>query len=306
MTTLAITGATGFVGQTVLAKALASGTQVRALTRQSQPARDGITWITGTLADAPALDRMMEGADTVLHIAGAVNVPTRAEFAAANIAGTQAVVKAATAAGARRFVDVSSLAAREPALSNYGWSKAQAEAVVQQSSLDWTIIRPPGVYGPGDSDMLEMFRMATRGFMLLPPPGRGSWIYVEDLARLLLATVTSGAETLGQTYEPDGGAPLTHDALAQAIGRAVGRSHVRTLSAPRWLLQLAARGDRLVRGNAAKLTPDRASYMAHPDWTSDPAKPPPAGLWQPRWAIEHGLAETAAHYIRAGLLAPPR
>ena len=75
----------------------------------------------GDLANAPALARLCEGAEAVIHIAGAVNLPTRAEFAAVNVAGTQAVVDAARAAGVRRFVHVSSLAAREPGLSDYGW-----------------------------------------------------------------------------------------------------------------------------------------------------------------------------------------
>ena len=87
----------------------------------------------------------------------------------------------------RRFIHVSSLSAREPALSDYGWSKAKSERLVAASGLDWTIIRPPAVYGPGDRETFELFKMARRGIVALPPRGRFSVIHVEDLCRLILA-----------------------------------------------------------------------------------------------------------------------
>lgn len=301
--TIAITGATGFVGSHVLEQALATGRPVQALKRHMQMSdyltdKPSPVWVEGTLQDREALDRLCEGADAVIHIAGAVNVPTREAFAAANIAGTQAIVDAATAAGVSRFVHVSSLAAREPALSNYGWSKAGAEDVVRASSLDWTIVRPPGVYGPRDQDVLEMFRMAKRGVMPLPPRGRGSWIHVADLARLLLTLAEGGASHA--VLEPDDGSPMTHAEMAQAIGRAMGRHRIVSLHAPRPLLNLAARADRLLRGDKAKLTPDRASYMAHPDWTSNPALRPDPVLWQPEISAADGLAATAQWYRTNG------
>jgi nucleoside-diphosphate-sugar epimerase len=303
--TLAITGATGFVGSHVLEQALAGGQPVQALKRHMRMSdyltdKPSPVWVEGTLQDRESLDRLCEGADAVIHIAGAVNVPTRDAFAAANIAGTQAIVDAATAAGVSRFVHVSSLAAREPALSNYGWSKAGAEDVVRASTLDWTIVRPPAIYGPRDSDMLELFRMAKRGVMLLPPSGRSSIIHAEDLARLLVVLASGGAHHA--VLEPDDGAPLSHGDLAHAIRHAMGRKRVATLHAPRPLLNLAARADRLLRGDQAKLTPDRASYMAHPDWTSNLALRPDPALWQPKIAANDGLAATAHWYREQGWL----
>ena len=298
--TLALTGATGFVGQTVLDHVLASGHRIRAIARRSQSVRDGVEWIEGDLANPDALRRLCNGANAVLHIAGAVNVPTRDAFAAANIVGTQSIVDAATETGVSRFVHVSSLAAREPGLSNYGWSKAGAEDVVRASSLDWTIVRPPGIYGPRDHDVLEMFRMAKRGVVLLPPRGRGSWIHADDLARLLVTLASGGASHA--ILEPDDGIPVTHDQMAQAIAQALGRTGVKTLHATRPLLDFAARADRLVRGDKAKLTPDRASYMAHPDWTSNPALRPDPSLWQPQITAADGLAATAQWYRANGWL----
>lgn len=297
---LTVTGATGFVGQALLDTALAAGHSVRALTRRAQPPRDGVTWVEGTLETPEALAALVAGADAVLHIAGAVNVPNRAAFAAANIAGTQAIVDAALAAGVARFVHVSSLAAREPALSDYGWSKAGAEAVVAAAPLDWTMVRPPGVYGPRDADMLDIFRMAKRGVVLLPPAGRISLIMVADLADLLLALATRPGDRA--IYEPDDGSGgMSHRDMAGAIGHALGR-RVRTVSAPAALIRLAARADRLVRGPRARLTPDRASYLCHPDWESAPARAVPPAIWQPRWPTAAGMAETARWYRAAGWL----
>lgn len=302
--TIAITGATGFVGSHVLDAASVTGVPVRALARRQQPERAGVTWIAGALDDAASLDQLCAGANAVVHIAGAVNVPGRAAFAAANIAGTQAVVDAAARAGANRFVHVSSLAAREPALSNYGWSKAGAEDVVRAAPLPWVIVRPPGVYGPRDSDMLELFKMAQKGFILLPPAGRGSWIHATDLAKLLVALAVTSDFPAGALYEVDDGTPggISHRAMGAAIAAAVGRNGALKFSAPRPLLRLAAHADRLARGDRAKLTPDRAAYMAHPDWVSDPAKRPDPSLWAPEIAFAAGLATTAAWYRDAGWL----
>lgn len=294
---VALTGATGFVGGRLLDQALAAGHRVRALVRRPQPARAGVTWIAGDLSAPGALG---EGADAFVHVAGAVNARDRAGFAAANIAGTTAIVAAARAAGVARFVQVSSLAAREPALSNYGWSKAAAEQVVADSGLAWTIVRPPAVYGPGDLDQRDLFRMARLGLALMPPPGRLSALHGDDLARLLLALARAPGE--GATYEPDGpDGPITHRQYFAAIGAAVGRRPL-PLPLPAALLRLGARADRRWRGDRARLTADRVAYMTHSDWTADPAKAPPPALWRPRIALAEGMADAARWYRAHGLL----
>lgn len=297
---LAITGGTGFVGSTLIELALAAGHEVRALARRAQSARDGVTWIEGALDTPDALVTLATGADAVIHVAGVVNAPDRAGFVAGNIAGTQAMLAAAEATAVRRFVHVSSLAAREPDLSTYGWSKAEAERAVAASSLDWVMVRPPGVYGPGDLDMLDLFRLARSG-LGMAPKGRISLIDVSDLARLLLALATHTTPRV--IYEVDDGTPAgwSHADYARAIGRAVSK-RVTPFPLPATALKLAARADMALRGTKAKLTLDRARYIAHPDWVIDPAKRPPADLWTPQIPTEQGLAATAAWYRAQGLL----
>ncbi|GMM93248.1 NAD-dependent epimerase/dehydratase family protein [Qipengyuania sp. MTN3-11] len=300
---LAITGATGFVGQAVLDMAATESADVRALTRRAQEPRSGVEWIPGSLDEPAALADLVSGADAVLHVAGLTNALHPEEFDRANVDGTARMIDAARAGGAARFVFVSSLSAREPSLSNYGRSKARAEALVQDSGLDWTIVRPPAVYGPRDTEMFELFRAAKSRIVPLPPRGRTSIIHVDDLARLLIALAADGLRTFGATIEPDDGTPggYTHKELARLIGSAVGR-RVFAPHLPKSLLFAAARADRLLRGRKAKLTPDRAGYMVHPDWVCDPAKAVPGDVWAPRIAGPEGLAATAAWYREQGWL----
>lgn len=299
---LAITGGTGFVGSRLIDLALAAGHTVRALTRRPQPERAGVTWVPGALDTTDALDTLVAGADAVLHVAGVVSAPDRAGFIAGNVTGTQAMVDATTRAGVRRFVHVSSLAAREPDVSTYGWSKHEAELVVAASALDWTMVRPPAIYGPGDMEMRDLFRMAKMGFALVPPGGRVSLIEVGDVAALLLAL--AGNDPGNLVLEPDDGRDggWSHAEMLRAMGVAVGAKRVSVISLPRALLDLIARGDMLTRGKNAKLTRDRVGYLCHPDWTAAPNKRPSSELWTPHVPTAQGLADTAAWYRANGLL----
>ncbi|MBA16842.1 MAG: epimerase [Sphingomonas sp.] len=302
MTTIALTGGTGFVGGKLIELALEQSVTVRALTRRDQAAREGVVWVPGSLDDIVSLTELIRGADAVIHVAGVVNAPTREGFAKGNIEGVANMIAAAKAAGVTRFVHVSSLASREPQLSTYGWSKAEGDKLVRASALDWTIVRPPAIYGPGDYEMLELFKLAAKGLALTPPGGRMSAIEVSDLGRLLLAL--AGAEGMGgMTFDADDGRTggWSHGEFAQAVGVAVGKK-VRVIALPRAIMMLAARGDRLFRGAKAKLTPDRVDYFCHENWVIDADKRPPAQLWQPQVATPAGLAATAAWYRANGLL----
>ncbi|MET0270746.1 MAG: NAD-dependent epimerase/dehydratase family protein [Sphingomonas sp.] len=297
---LAITGGTGFVGGHLIRLAAEQGHAVRALARRAQSPRAGVEWVAGALDRPESLAALAGGADAVIHVAGVVNAPDRAAFAAGHIAGTSAMLAAAEAAGVRRFVHVSSLAAREPGLSDYGWSKAGAEAAVSASTRAWTMVRPPAIYGPGDAEMLELFRMAKRGVMPLPPGGRLSLIHVADLARLLLTLAERPADAQ-RVMEPDDGVRdgWDHRDLARAIGAAVGR-RVLPLPVPAGLLRIGARIDGMARGAQAKLTPDRVRYFCHPDWVVHAR--PGEDVWRPLIPTPEGLAATADWYRAEGWL----
>lgn len=300
--TLAVTGGTGFVGSHLLRLALDQGYDVRALTRGWKPPEDEIAWVDGALDRPDTLVKLCTGADAVIHIAGLINAPGRAQFDAVNVGGTANMIDAARAAGARRFVHISSLAAREPELSDYGGSKAKSERVVAASGLDWTILRPPAVYGPGDKETFELFKMARRGIIALPPGGRFSVIHVEDLCRLILA-VLDDADSWTETYEPDDGRDggWEHRHFARTLGRLFGRRVV-TLATPKPVMRVASGLERLLRRKNAKLTADRVSYYCHPDWVAAPERRPPERLWTAQVKTPSGLKATADWYKEQGWL----
>lgn len=308
---IAMTGVTGFLGQSVAGTALGKGIDLRALTRKSMPDPERtsppplprLTLIAGDLANRAALIKLCSGAEAMIHVAGLVNTPDPTRFIAANIDGTANVVEAMQATGVSRLIYVSSLSAREPALSAYGASKAQAEQLVMASGLDWTIVRPPTIYGPRDVDMFELFRAARWGIVPVPARGRSSIIHVDDAAALLLALIPGNDQVTHRTFEPDDGrlGGWTHRDLALAIGQAVGRRPlVLPLSAR--VMRWAARADMRLRGPDAKLTLDRVGYMTHPDWVVSASAQVPPALWQSHIPTGAGLKATARWYRQKGWL----
>ncbi|MEW4448563.1 NAD(P)-dependent oxidoreductase [Qipengyuania sp. JC766] len=296
--TVAITGGTGFVGQAVLDLLEERGETARVLARNPPESRLDFDWVQGGLAEKFVLDDFVAGAETVIHIAGLTTARKPEHMEIANVTGTLNLVEAAKGAGVRRFIFVSSLAAREPLLSAYGGSKARAERIVAASGMDWTIVRPPGVYGPRDRDYLEMFKAAQKRVIPVPSKrGRSSLIHVEDLARLLLDLVPSREETTHAIFEPDDGRAggWTHGDLARTISWAVG-SKAAVLHLPDWALRLAAHLDERIRGARARLTTDRASYLVHPDWVVSPRRAVPEAIWRPQVPPRKGLRDTAEWY----------
>ena len=196
----------------------------------------------------------------------------------------------------------SSLAAREPKLSMYGASKARSEQHVLESAMDLVIVRPPAVYGPGDKETLDLFKMAKRGFVLLPPKGRLSVIHVDDLGLLLLQRWRSQRHRPANR-EPDDGRPdgMESSGIRQRLGRgeAFGRNTI-NFSAPSALIRMGATIDRWLRGDGAKLTPDRASYFCHPGLGSGSGADRAAGYLARRNRHTAGRALTPARWYEDG------
>jgi nucleoside-diphosphate-sugar epimerase len=189
---IALTGATGFVGRAVVSALMAKSCQVSALVRD--PARaemnSNVRQVQGDLQNSAALDALTKSADVVIHIAGVIGALSRKDFFVANEQGSLAVAEAAARNGVKRFVHISSLAAREPELSVYGASKRAGEVAVEKfkARMSVVILRPPAVYGPGDRGTLPLLRSLTQSFAVIPGAGtsRFSLIYVDDLARIIV------------------------------------------------------------------------------------------------------------------------
>jgi uncharacterized protein YbjT (DUF2867 family) len=181
---VAVTGATGFLGRRLVRVLTEQGWTVRVLARRDvvDPAWTGLEpqLVIGDLAQAGALAALCQGAETVVHVAGLIKARDRAAFDRANVEGSRRVAQATKAAGARLIL-VSSLAAREPELSDYAGSKRGGEDAAREIlGGDLTIVRPPAIYGPGDVETLRLFKMASESAFLpvLDPKARMAWIHV--------------------------------------------------------------------------------------------------------------------------------
>ena len=254
---VAVTGATGFVGAEAVRQLAAAGWRVRILTRRmpldTLMPDHPIEIVLGDLDDSDSLRRLVTGADAIVHCAGLVRALTPLDFFAVNEAGTERLLLAAAAAAPKaRFVHVSSLAAREPQLSPYAASKRAAE--VKLAALagprDWIALRPPAIYGPGDLELLPLFKAAKLGLVAYPaaPGARAATLHVSDLAGAivaLLATPVWGERVveLADGVREGHSWPEIIDALGQAFGR---RLHAFRL--PRPLFLPIAGGASLVSG----------------------------------------------------------
>jgi len=300
---IALTGATGFIGTRLIDLLAREGWNVRALYRPRKGRkpvnREGLTWIAGGLDDASALDRLVTSTAAVIHCAGAVRGASRKDFDEVNEAGTQQLVEAVIKQQKMpRLLLVSSLAAREPALSHYAASKRRGEMAVQEvaGDLRWTILRPPAVFGPGEKEMLPLFRSMANGFAPVPAIGesRLSLIYVDDLASAVLAWLT--ADTCdGKILELDDGRSggYNWDSILEIAGRVLRPGMaIHRVPIPISLLNLFA-GTNLalarVLGYKPMLTPGKVRELSHSDWVCDSREFSELTGWQPGIDLEAGL-----------------
>lgn len=311
MSIVAVTGATGFVGRHVVADLQDAGWRVRALTRRADAAlaRAGVELVPGALGDEAGIDALVKGSDAVVHVAGAIHAPDRAAFLAANAAGAAQVAEAAARYGCSRFVHLSSLAAREPALSPYAETKALGEVEVlrRRDRLRVSVVRPPAVYGPGDRATLPILQGLARGWLLAPGSrgSRFSLLYVRDLSALVVTLLRADLPS-GVVLEPDDGRDGGYGwgDLARLAGEALGRK-VRKVGVPAGPLRLAAAvAERHARasGRQPLLSRAKLAELLHPDWVCD--RGTWAGLegWSPKTGFVQGLPLTLAWYREAGWL----
>jgi nucleoside-diphosphate-sugar epimerase len=302
--TIALTGATGFIGDRVARRLLGEGHKLRALTRntsdRSRLAGLNIDWVEGALEDLDSLRRLACGVDSVVHCAGAVRGVTQAHFDRMNVDGVARLVQAISEQHpVPRFLLISSLAAREPELSYYAGSKRQAEVVLTDlaGNMPWIALRPPAVYGPGDKEMLPVWRWMSRGvaFEVVSARARLSMLYVDDLAEAILKCLVN-QQSLNGIFELHDGRPQGYswqDIIATI--KHVTAKRVRNVKVPLAVLKTvsslnlsAAR----IFGYAPMLTPGKLRELRHPDWVCDNTAFSRKTGWEPRVMLEEGLRRT--------------
>lgn len=308
----AVTGATGFIGRQLVPALAQSGWRLRLLLRRDPVVPE---WrhlqpeiVAGALDDAAALARLVAGADAVIHLAGLIKATTRRRFFEVNRGGAAAVASVTARLAPRaHFLLVSSMAAREPGLSDYAASKRAGEAAARAAlGSGLTILRPPAVYGPGDRETLRFFQLARRRYV--PVPGsadaRAALIHVHDLARLLVAlagTAPGGAVLAAADARPEG---YRWDEVLGAAARAVGNEAPRLVHAPGALLRAVALVGDLARlfGTASMLNSQKLRELRHPDWSVPRAQLAQIPGWAPSFDLDSGFEDAVAWYRRAGWL----
>lgn len=278
---ISVTGGTGFIGRSVLAQLPARGFTVKALARKPRE-RGDIEWVDGTLEDEHALKALAEGTDTFIHIAGLTKAPNLAGLLKVNETGARNAVRAARAANVRRFILVSSIAAREPHLSDYAKSKRAGEEAVRDEllqsagpNLELLIVRPPAIIGPGDEATRPMLNILRRGFLPAPSgqslkTGRMSFIYMDDIARFLIDLIDSPWRD--DPLTPHGGTPSSswHD-LAATASKVLSK-RVRVIPVPNSILKIAAITAQTLTGLFRKsgfFNAGKVRELLHTDWTGD-------------------------------------
>ena len=312
MPIVAVTGATGFIGQNLLRALTEAGYHVRALTRREPPVdflapKGSVTWVRGSLSHKEALHTLLDSADAVVHCAGAIKALSRDSFFTMNGVGVRNLADvAAMQLNPPRFIYLSSLVAREPDLSTYAASKRLGEQMLwaARDKLPVIILRPPVVYGPGDMETLRIFNMAARGFVLTPKVAgaRMSLVHVNDVVGAIFSALALDALP-SAPVEFDDGHPngYTWPEIVSAAGSAL-RISPRLISVPVPILYLVGAAGSL--GAALSRRPNvlslgKVSELLHPDWVAQTCYLPG---YNPLWNIEKGFENTINWYASRGLL----
>ncbi len=253
--TVLVTGATGFIGRSLVQRLLEKRCRVHAYSRQAPvvgPDAGDCLSFQGDIHDAAALARACAGVDTVFHLAAYahVNAHDEALMRATNVDGTRRVLEAALQAGVRRIVYFSSAladATRPGELTAYGRAKHDAEALLlaacHAGAIEVVCLRPVNVYGLGmKGNLLSMIALLRRGvFPPLPVPSASlSLVGCRDLCEAALLAAESPAAS-GQIYTVTDGKTYTMKGLEISIRKALGRP-VPGWSVPLSVLWLGAAG----------------------------------------------------------------
>jgi NADH dehydrogenase len=238
MATILVTGASGFVGSYAVPALVGAGHRIvglvrdeadreKALRRLTTEQRPSVEIRSGDVTRPETLSGAFAGVEAVLHLAA---IPRDGDggrsLAAVNTDGTRNMLRAARDASVRRFVHQGALGVVDDPRLHYASSKARAEALVRESGLDWTILKPSLLFGPRDGFFNIVADLVRVSPGIVPITGRGRSRFqplaVDDLARILVLAFAD-APTVGRTFELGGPAYWTYRQIVEEVLRGMGR-----------------------------------------------------------------------------------
>ena len=270
---IAITGATGFVGNAVLRRLLRRGHEVRALVRdpnQGGRLRDlgAVECVAGSLDDQDAVRALVAGTDAVINLVGIIVEKGPQTFQRVHVEGTERLVAAARAAGVPRFVHMSALGARPDAgATSYHRTKAAGEDAVRGAGLSHVILRPALIAGAGNVP-LEMMVRLIRFAPAVPVVGDGRYllqpVWIEDVAEAFAVAVERA--DLAGTFEIAGPEQLSWDRMLDELETALSVRRMR-VHVPLPMVRLGALAGQFAP-ELAPITPEQLQMLLEGNFTS--------------------------------------
>ncbi len=242
-----VTGGTGFVGTHLVNRLLQRGHAVAVLARHPEKTRNRynrpVEAAAGDVLEPSSLTSAVAGRDAVVHLVGIIHEAGEQTFDRMHRQATENVIEAMQAAGVRRLLHMSAMGAAEDSPSEYGRTKAAGEKAVRASGLDWTVVRPSIIFGPGDGfvSLLAPIVRNNPGFIPVIGPGttRFQPVSIYDVTRVY-ADALEKPETLGKSYEVGGPDVLTLNDIYREIAAAVGKPRKRLIHFPLWYGRILA------------------------------------------------------------------
>ena len=240
-----VTGGTGCVGREILSQLLQAGHAVRVLVREGSadklPEPEKVEVHIGDITDGASLVGALDGCDAVIHLVGIIReFPARGiTFKNMHVTATENILEACDEQGVRRFLHMSSNGTRENGSTAYHRTKWQAEQMVRDSGLDWTIFRPSLIFGQG-SEFVKMLSELIRRIPVVPVIGDGQYrmqpVSVVQVAESF-ARALGMPESIGAIYHQGGGESYTYDEILDLTARAMGREQATKVHQPLFMIK---------------------------------------------------------------------
>jgi dihydroflavonol-4-reductase len=325
--TILVTGGTGFIGSHTVEQLLAEGFHVRCLIR---PHQSNLRWLKDLpvefvrcdLMNSASIVKCIEDAEYIIHIAGITKAKRQSEFFTGNAAITENLLSAASQLKhLKKFCYISSLTAVGPSstgiplketshchpITAYGKSKLEGERFCKNysDSLPIVIIRPPAVFGPRDTDILEIFKWVSHGFkpILGSSAKTLSLVYAPDLAKGIIRA-TLDERTTGETYNIADPSIFTFSSIIDYLATFI---HKRTIQVhlPKGLVYSMAgimQFVSLLGKSPAVLNIEKARDLLQKHWVCDPRKIQEHIGFRTSTSIYDGVDKTFRWYKEMGWL----